>query len=452
MASEGAGWGDLGYMGGMFGDTPLVMVESDAALRDAVEQLRRAAVLGVDTESDSFHHYQEKVCLIQISDFEADYVIDPLQISDMSPLAPIMADPLVVKVFHGADYDVVSLKRDFKYTFSNIFDTMISSQFLGFERIGLADLIGRFFGHVIDKKYQRHDWAARPLEDEHLDYARGDTHWLPALREILSSKLERQGRLRQVLEECRMMEGREWHGRVHQPGDFLRVKGSRTLDEPGKRVLRALYAYRDREASAMDRPAFKVIPDPVLLDIAHALPADYDAVAALMRRGSGLVRRHGARLAEVVAAGLADTTPLPEAAAREPGPPSHSALRGREAEVLMNRLKEWRNEIVSRDNVAPITVAANGILKEITRRAPRTLEELALVPDIRTWQVEAHGAELVRIVNEVIDESSVMAPVPGEAGAAKSRRRRRGRRPAGAREDTGEGPGEGESVSEPATE
>jgi ribonuclease D len=413
----------------MFGDTPLVMVESDAALRDAVDRLRKATVLGIDTESDSFHHYQEKVCLVQISDDEADFVIDPLSIDDMSPLGDLMADPNTVKIFHGADYDVVSLKRDYGYRFSNLFDTMIASQFLGLPRIGLADLIGQYFGHVIDKRYQRHDWAARPLEFEHLEYARGDTHWLPALREILSSKLQRAGRLRPVLEECKMMEGREWQGRVHDPADFLRVKGSRQLDEPGQRVLRALYAYRDQEAASMDRPAFKVIPDPVLLDIARTRPTTMDGVAAMMRRGSGLVRRHGSRLADTVIAGLADETPIAGPAAREHAPSGGpTMLRGRDAERLLNRLKEWRNDIVGRgSNVAPITIAANGLLKEITRRAPRTLEELAAVPEIRDWQLETHGAALVKLVNEVLDSSATAAPA-GD-GPAKKKRRRRGRRP-----------------------
>ncbi|MDP2313460.1 MAG: HRDC domain-containing protein [Pseudomonadota bacterium] len=424
----------------MFGDTPLVMVESDAALRDAVDHLRKATVLGIDTESDSFHHYQEKVCLVQISDYEADYVVDPLSISDMSPLGELMADPLMVKVFHGADYDVVSLKRDYGYTFSNLFDTMIASQFLGLPRIGLADLIGQYFGHVIDKRYQRHDWAARPLEFEHLQYARGDTHWLPSLREVLSSKLERAGRLRPVLEECRVMEGREWQGRVHDPADFLRVKGARQLDEPGQRVLRALYAYRDQEASSMDRPAFKVIPDPVLLDIARTRPTSLDGVAGLMRRGSGLVRRHGTRLAETVLAGLADETPIPEPAARESHGGGHGGptmLRGRDAERLLNRLKEWRNEIVGRGtNVAPITIAANGLLKEITRRAPRTLEELAAVPEIRDWQLETHGAALVQLVNEVLEDATASA-APSD-GSGKKRRRRRGRRPADAPSEVSE--------------
>ena len=409
----------------MFGETPLVMVESDAALRDAVERLSIAPVIGVDTESDSFHHYQEKVCLVQISDAFTDYVIDPLSVSDMSPLGPLMANAAQVKVFHGADYDVVSLKRDFGFRFSNIFDTMIASQFLGLPRIGLADLIEHWFGHYIDKKYQRHDWAARLLLEEHLHYARGDTHWLPALREVLTLKLTRASRLAHVLEECRMMEAREWQGRVHDPADFLRVKGSRQLDETAQRVLRALYAYRDREAASMDRPAFKVIPDPVLLDIAVRRPTTAEEISAMMRRGSGLARRHGAGLAQAVLAGLDDPTPLPTAPPREAR--AVEGLRGREAERLLTRLKEWRNDIVERESLAPVTVAANGLLREITRHAPRSLAALAQVPEIRAWQMEKHGEALVQLVNEVMEE---MAGTPSPTSKSpRKRRRRSGRRP-----------------------
>jgi ribonuclease D len=174
----------------MFDDAPL-MVEDDEALVALAERLRSATVIGVDTESDSMYHYKEKVCLVQITDAHGDIIVDPLTIDDMSPLEPIFADPSVVKIFHGADYDIVSLKRDFGYQTNNLFDTLVAAQFLGLQGLGLADLIGRFFGIPIDKKFQRHDWSRRPLHPEHLDYARGDTHWLLALREILLRRLER---------------------------------------------------------------------------------------------------------------------------------------------------------------------------------------------------------------------------------------------------------------------
>lgn len=404
----------------MFGDTPMVLVDSPEALAEAAAALSRAKVIGIDTESDSFHHYQEKVCLLQISDLHTDYVVDPLAVRDLSPLAPLFGTPDVVKIFHGADYDVVSLKRDFGFQFRNLFDTMLAAQFLGLPRVGLADLIERWFGWTVDKKWQRHDWAARPLLDEHLYYARGDTHFLPALREVMTWKLRAVGRLHHLEEECVHLESRAWQGRSFDPSDFVRVKGARHLDEASLRVLRAVYAYRDGEARALDRPTFKVIPDPVLLEIAARKPEDEEALARLVRRGSPLMRRFGEGLVAAVRAGLTDTDPLPDlrAAAREPQEKIADGLRGRDQELLLARLKAWRNAVVARDHIAPVAVVSNGVLKEIARRAPRTPEELAAVPDIRHWQVHAWG-------NALIAEVEAVLATPTGGGGGKRRRRRK---------------------------
>lgn len=406
----------------MFGDTPLWLIQDDATLAKAAELLGRAKVIGVDTESDSFHHYQEKVCLVQISDQENDYVVDPLAVPDLGPLAEVMANPDIVKVFHGADYDIVCLKRDFNFQIRNVFDTMIASQFLGLPRIGLADLIDRWFGHTVDKALQRHDWAQRPLRDEHLYYARGDSHFLPALRDVLTRRLQGVERLSQVLEECEVVEGREWQGRQHDPGDFWRVKGAKQLDERGLHVLRALYTYRDGEARHMDRPAFKVIPDPVLLDLAGNPPTDVDSLQGRLRRGSPLARRHTDGLHAAIAAGLADEEPIPEPVSKDG--PNLPGLRGREAERLFLALKDWRNAEMNRTGLPPITVASNGQLREVTRVAPRTLEELATVPELRRWQVARYGPQLVDIVVKTVRN---MPPEPEGARAAPKRRRRRRR-------------------------
>ena len=296
----------------MFGETPLIMIEDDAALVKAVDQMRGVPVIGVDTEADSFHSYQEKVCLVQLSDLTQDYIVDPLKVKDMSPLGEIMADPETVKVLHGADYDIVSLKRDFKFRFDNVFDTMISAQFLGFDGVGLADLINRFFGHKIDKKYQRHDWSKRPLLTEHLDYARGDTHWLPALREILELFLRRESRLEAVLEECSIVQQREWQGRTGTDADFLRVKGARLLEKDDLKVFRCLWEYRDEEARKADRPAFKLLPDSFLLQLARMQPGSVEAMEKHARKGSSMVRRHGDALVQAIQDGQKDSREIPK--------------------------------------------------------------------------------------------------------------------------------------------
>lgn len=401
----------------MFGDTPLVMIEDDAALEELCQRLLTQPVIGVDTEADSFHHYKERLCLIQVSDPDQDYIIDPLKIDGLGPLAKVLEAPDVVKVLHGGDYDVVSLKRDYDIQIRNIFDTMIAAQFLAMKGIGLADLIKRFFGHIIDKKYQRHDWTRRPLLPEHLDYARGDTHFLLALREVLTLRLKRARRLAAHSEECALLEEREWKRSEDESERFLRVKGSKTLDDTGLRVLRAVWRFRDEEAARKDRPAFKVVPGPVLLKIAHKRPTTEAQLDAVIRSGSSLRRRYGEGLLKAVAAGLADTEPLPakKSSKREKSPP-----RGREDAPAMDRLlaplKAWRNEVVSTRRLPPVAVASNGLLKEIARVAPQDVKTLATVPGIRRWQVRDYGAELLEVLN------SVDAPPPK---AKKKRRRRR---------------------------
>jgi ribonuclease D len=406
----------------MFDGTPLVMIETTEALVELVDRLKQCKVVGVDTESDSFHHYQEKVCLIQLSDLEQDYIIDPLKVEDMSSLGQIMADPGIVKILHGADYDVVCLKRDFGYEFANLFDTMISAMFLGMPKIGLADLIDHYFGVYIDKKYQRHDWARRPLLDEHLEYARGDTHWLAALRELLTRRLEKEDRLAAVLEECTILQGREWQGRGDQDAAFLRMKGLGTLEQSTLRVLRALWEYRDGQARRLDRPSFKVLPDHFLISVAQRAPRSEAELATTAKKGSSMLRRHGSQLLEAVEAGLVDERPIP----KPPRPKrERSSSGGPGVDRYLGPLKVWRNDKVRKEGVAPIAVVSNNLLKEIARHAPRDMDALAEVPGIRSWQIAHLGEELLTVLNAV----------PDKAGEGRTRRRRRRKR-------TGDSPAE----------
>ncbi|MCB9777983.1 MAG: ribonuclease D [Alphaproteobacteria bacterium] len=397
----------------MFGDTPLVMVEDDASLARVCAELSTQDVLAVDTESDSFHHYQEKVCLIQLSGASADYIVDPLTIDDLSPLKALLEDPDTRKILHGADYDVVCLKRDFDIALVNIFDTMIAGQFLAFPRIGLADLILRFFGEKIDKQYQRHDWSARPLEDEHVQYARGDTHWLIALAEVLQHKLDQLGLGDAHREECRILAQREWTGREAHPADFLRVKQAGALSDAGKRVLRTVWEYREEQARRLDRPAFKVIPGNVLIDLAKRQPTELDDLAAIVRERSSTYRRHGEALLQAVAAGLADERPLPELTRA----PKKKPRRGPTNDQLMASLRTWRNELTEREGLSPVVVASNELLKDIAAAEPATLEELAEVRGVRDWQVEQYGPDIVAMVQ-----------AEREARAARSNRKKRRRR------------------------
>jgi ribonuclease D len=419
----------------MFGDTPLWFVDDAEGLARAAAELRNARVVGVDTESDSFHHYQEKVCLLQFSDLHRDYIVDPLAIGDLSPLAPMFEDPKIIKIFHGADYDMVCLQRDFGFKFRNLFDTMIAAQMAGMPRVGLADLIGHWFGHDIDKQYQRHDWAARPLLDEHIQYARGDTHFLLALRELLIREVKKVGRYAHVREECALLERRVFAPREVDPDAWTRTKGSVHLGDKARRVLRRVWQYRDGEARKADRPAFKILPDPVLVKVAETLPRSPDDLDRLFPRMTALRRRFGKGILDAVHQGLTDESlpPSRPAPARPVRKGPRARLTGRSAERALAALKEWRNGLMGGDrSLSPVTVVSNSVLKHIASARPTTLEELSAVQDVRRWQVKEYGPQMLAVLDASVpwteNDEPTSSPSEGDASEAKKRRRRRRRR------------------------
>ena len=420
-------------------DEGYVYVDTAEGLLDVVEALRGCTVVGIDTESDSFFSYTERCCLVQVTgEGTVDFIIDPLAIDDLSPLGPMCADPNIVKIFHGADYDVVSMKRDFGHRFSNIFDTMIAAQATGHERFGLNDLVQRYFGEKLDKKWQRHDWSSRPLQDHHLDYARKDSHFLPTLREILLVQAEERGRLAMLTEEFGLLQDREWTGRPFSADDCMRIKGSRGLDELGRKILRTVYTLREEKAAAKNRPPFKVFGNDVLTRVARDAPSDIDALKKCLGANHHVVRRYAEEVVAAVNAGIDDETapPLPPAP-RGPRTPDHLAVT-REDEPLVLAIKDWRNRLARKSALGPGMIINNSIIGQVAAVKPKVVEDLERIKDMRDWQRADFGEALVEKVQTWLAEQ----PEPGEAPPPKKRRRRRRRRRAAEGEGNGAPPSE----------
>jgi len=178
------------------------IIDSLSGLKEAAAALKKEKTIAVDLEADSMYHFKEKVCLVQMASTTLNLLIDPLSIMDLSPLKPLFSDTKIKKIFHGADYDVRSLYRDFKIEINNLFDTQLASMFLGIRETSLNAVVQSRFGVVLDKKYQKKDWSIRPLPKEMTDYAVQDVMYLIPLAKILEKELKKKKRLDWVKEEC----------------------------------------------------------------------------------------------------------------------------------------------------------------------------------------------------------------------------------------------------------
>ncbi|MEO7918568.1 MAG: ribonuclease D [Thermoanaerobaculia bacterium] len=233
------------------------------------------AELALDTEADSFHHYFEKVCLLQLAVAGEAFLIDPLAVpapeGEASPLAPLTARlaerPLLL---HGADYDLRLLLRGYGFRAGLLFDTMIAAQLLGETEIGLAALLTKRLGIVLDKKFQRADWSERPLSPEMSAYAAADVLYLGELADSLRKDLEAKGRLDWVAEECGRLVAAPFSARESDPETDWRLKGTNALTGRERAFVRALWEAREERASELDRPPFRILTNERLLDGARA--------------------------------------------------------------------------------------------------------------------------------------------------------------------------------------
>ena len=209
-----------------------IWVDRPAVLRRVVTEISNEPLLAVDTESNSLYAYQEQVCLIQVSTPSVDYLIDPLAISDLSPLGPLFSNPNTETIFHASEYDLICLTRDFAFQFSNLFDTMLAARILGRTAFGLGSLIESEFGITLDKHYQRANWGQRPLRPAMLAYARLDTHYLIPLRAKLKAELEEVGRWELAQEDFRRIRQVKLPVEAIPAEACWRISGSQDLTPP----------------------------------------------------------------------------------------------------------------------------------------------------------------------------------------------------------------------------
>jgi ribonuclease D len=365
------------------------ILTTNAQVAELAGLLAKETAIAVDLEADSMHNYQEKVCLIQVSTEQKTVLIDPLAATDLSPLQEVFSNPEIRKIFHAADYDLRSLKRDFNLSINGLFDTMISAQFLGEERIGLADLLRKYFAVELDKKFQRADWSQRPLPAEMVRYAVEDTCHLHRLVEIFEKRLEEKGRLDWATEEFSLMEDVRF-AEVDGP-ICLRFKGAGTLSRRELGVLEALMQWREKEGKRLNRPVYKVLGNKPLMAVTQRMPRDKANMRGIEGLPPRLLERYGRALVSAVREGLA----TPEAELPKFPRPSRRGAKDPGIEERVKVLKKWRQEQAARLELDPGVLINNAALEALAAVNPESTEALEDVACLKSWQKKELGESLL---------------------------------------------------------
>jgi len=364
---------------------PFRYVDTPAAWAACLPDLQAAPRLAIDLEANSMFAYRERVCLIQISTANADYIVDPVG-ADLSGLGPLLADPAVEKVFHAAEYDLILMRRDYDWEVNNLFDTMWAVRILGYSQMGLASLLEKFFGVSTSKRFQKANWCHRPLSAAELAYAQMDTHFLLALRDLLAAELAASGHAAEAEETFREQSRVRLPNNGFDPEGFWSLNGAYDMSPEQQSVLRALYLYRDREAKRRNIPPFKILGDRTLLEAAVQLPVRISDLAAIHGMSAGQQDRYGRAILEAIA--TARHAPPPQPPRRSPRPPDSVLNR-------FDRLHRWRKTRAQARGVESDVITGREALWTIAQTAPRTMADLEALAVLGPWRLATYGEEIL---------------------------------------------------------
>ena len=367
------------------------IIASAPRLAEVAALLSRQSEIAVDMEMDSLHHYREKVCLVQVSTRQQSWLIDPLALTSLEPLAAPLANPKIIIVMHGSDYDIRSLHRDYGIEVTNLFDTMIAARFLGITEFGLAALLKARFGIELDKKYQKADWSKRPLSREMCAYASADTSDLLPLYDQFRAELEQKNRLAWLEEVGRAL----CQARISEKDGplFLYCKGAGKLRGRTLAVLEELLQLRDRQAELLDRPPFKVLSADTLVEIAENRPQSLYELSLFKGMTPGQLQRHGSGMLSAIERG--------EATADNRLPRFPRSVKKEVLERVKERLKilkVWREQFSRELALDPGVLAPNWLLEAVADTESASKEELDNVPGMREWQKRLYGEDLARVL------------------------------------------------------
>ncbi len=365
-------------------------VESDGELETVCKGLGREKIIGVDLEADSMHCFKEKICLIQIAGKDEAFLVDPFLINDFAPFVALLENQDMIKIFHGADFDVRSLDREMGCRIENLFDTEIACRFLNVQERGLGALLKEHFGIFVDKRFQKVDWSRRPLKDDMIAYSVGDVANLIELHDRIKERLVKCNRLAWAKEEFEAQASVKYEPN-HQLPLFKKFKGAGKMDNRSLAILENLLQVRLDMGAKKDLPLFKIISNQSLLALATHRPKAIETMVSIRALSKKQADMYGHLCQEAISSALALS---------HGELPSYPKVRlpRKNPQVLqrIDSLKKMRDRLSVSIGMEPGFLINNALISAIAFKNPRTPEAMENMETMRNWQKEAMGDEIIK--------------------------------------------------------
>ena len=362
-----------------------VLITTTDALADLCTRLAREPYVTIDTEFMRERTYYPELCVVQLGGVADVAVIDAQAPGiDLAPLAALLANPAVVKVFHAARQDVEIFLYLFAAVPTPIFDTQIAAMVAGFgDQVGYDALVSSLTGGAIDKSHRFSDWSARPLSDAQVVYAAADVTWLRLVYERLLDKLRVDGRQEWVGEEMAVLADPLTYR--PDPDTMWERLRPRTNNRRLLGLLRAAAAWREREAQRIDIPRQRLLKDESLLEIAATAPTTADALTRIRGVSKGFA---DGKSGQSLIAAIRDAAALPDDAL----PDAPRARDGaRPSPALVALLKVLLAAKCEQHNVAARLLASG---EDLDRLAT---EDAPDVPALAGWRRDMFGADALAL-------------------------------------------------------
>lgn len=164
-----------------------LIARSHEALAEAHERLASSEHIGCDTETSGLSAQKETLYSIQFSNGDLSVLVPVSEGVHPGPLAGLLTDPHITKIFHNARFDLDFLSAN-SFKVDNVYCTMIAEKLIikgARQSASLADTLYRHFGIDLDKSQRKKfnkDWNGK-WSEELVRYALSDVVHLPKLME-----------------------------------------------------------------------------------------------------------------------------------------------------------------------------------------------------------------------------------------------------------------------------